>query len=178
MQNNELLGDLFDKKILAILTTIINDTSEEGLYLREISKSAKVPAATTYRMLQKLKTLQVIKEIKIKKSKFYKPIRSRRTEFLFKLLKKDIQVLNIFIEQIKELPEIQLAILHGEQAHNRANLLLIGQNIDTGKVKEICGTILDKYNFTISPLSLTPEQYEQMSNMGLYSGNEKVIWKR
>ena len=178
MQHQELLEKLFDKRIIAILNVLINDNSEEGLYLREISKLSKVSAATTYRILQKLKALQVIREIRIKKSKFYKSIRSRRTEFLFQMLKKDIQVLQIFIEQIKEIREIQTAILHGEQTAKRANLLLIGQHIDTGRIKEICGSILDKYHFTVSPLILTPEQYEQMSSMGLYSGNEKIIWKR
>jgi hypothetical protein len=38
--------------------------------------------------------------------------------------------------------------------------------------------IKEKYNFVVSPLILTSEQFEQMSVMGLYSGKEKVLFKK
>jgi len=57
-------------------------------------------------------------------------------------------------------------------------VLLIGNNIDAGQVKAVCAEIKEKHNFIVSPLSLTPEQYGQMSQMGLYSGTKKMLYER
>jgi len=69
-------------------------------------------------------------------------------------------------------------LLHGKQGNQRANVLIIGSDVDNAKIKEICGNIKEKYKFIISPLVLTAEQFKQMSSMGLYSGKEKVLFKR
>ncbi len=178
MQQAEVLGELFDKKILAVLGVLVNDSGKEGLYLREIAKNAKVSNATTYRIVQKLVKLQLVNQLKIKKLKLYKFKHSSGSEFLVNMLKKDIRVLEAFISQIKDLKGVQAVLLHGEESNERANVLIIGDNVDSGKIKEICGGIKEKYNFVISPLVLAAEQFEQMSSMGLYSGKEKVLFKR
>jgi len=69
-------------------------------------------------------------------------------------------------------------LLHGEEARDRANVLLIGDDIDSGKIKEICGSIKEEHNFIISPLTLTAEQYDSMSKMGLYSGKKNILFER
>ena len=86
MQVVDVLTDLFDKKILSILNTIINDKTG-GMYLGEISKAAEVPAATTYRILNKLTNIELIEEKKIKKLKLYKFKRSGKSEFLYNMFK-------------------------------------------------------------------------------------------
>jgi len=177
MEAVDLLTELFDKKILSVLNILVNDRSE-GMYLGEIARASEVAPATTFRIVNKLVDIDLVEEQKIKKLKLYKFNRSTRSEFLFKLLKKDVQVLKIFIENIKELEGLQAVLLHGEEAKDKANILLIGHNIDTGKVKEICADIKEKYNFIISPLSLTAEQYESMSKMGLYSGKKNILFEK
>jgi DNA-binding transcriptional ArsR family regulator len=177
MEEINVLKGLFDKKILSILDILINDNSEEGLYLREISKKTRVSPASTHRILNKLMDMELVNQIKIKQLKLYKINKNKKTRFLHNLLKKDIRVINLFVDMIKELDNVESVILHGEEP-DRANVLLIGQGIDNAKVKEICGNLQTKHRFTISPLVLVAEQYEQMSKMGLYSGKEKVIWKR
>ncbi|MBW2996260.1 helix-turn-helix domain-containing protein [Candidatus Woesearchaeota archaeon] len=176
MQAVDVLTELFDKKILSILNIIINDKTG-GMYLGEISKAADVPAATTYRILNKLIQTELIKEEKIKKLKLYKFKRSGKSEFLYKMFKKDVQVLRIFIEKVKEMP-VQAVVLHGEETKDRANVLLIGENIDSGKIKEICAKIKEENNFIISPLTLTAEQYDSMSKMGLYSGKKNILFEK
>ncbi len=178
MQQAEVLGELFDKKILSVLGVLVNYSGKEGLYLREIAKSAKVSNATTFRIVNRLIKLQLISVFKIKKLKLYKFKHAPSSEFLVKILKKDIRVLETFISLVKDFKGLQAVLLHGEESNERANLLLIGNDIDSGKVKEICGDIKEKYNFIISPLVLAAEQFEQMSSMGLYSGKEKVLFKR
>lgn len=177
MEELNILKELFDKKILSVLDILINDKSNEGLYLREIAKKSKVSPASTYRILKKLLDLELINQNKIKQLKLYKTNKSKQTKFLHNLLKKDIRAINLFVDIIKEIKNVDSIILHGEEPE-RANILLIGENIDNAKIKEICGKLQEKHKFTISPLVLVKEQYEQMIRMGLYSGKEKVIWKR
>ncbi|MBR9692194.1 helix-turn-helix domain-containing protein [Candidatus Woesearchaeota archaeon] len=177
MQAVDVLTDLFDKKILAILNTIINDKTG-GMYLGEISKAANVPNPTTFRIINKLVKLELFEEIKIKKLKLYKFKRTGKSDFLYKMFKKDVQVLKIFISKVKDMSGLQAIVLHGEEAKDRANILLIGENIDSGKIKEICAKIKEDHNFTISPLTLTAEQYDSMSKMGLYSGKKNILFEK
>jgi len=177
MQAVDVLTELFDKKILSILNVIINDKTE-GMYLGEISKASSVAPATTHRIINKLVRIEVLEEIRIKKLKLYKFRRYGKTEFLFKLFKKDAMILKIFIDQVKEIEGLHAILLHGEEARDRANVLLIGDNIDSEKIKEICGSIKEEHNFIISPLTLTAEQYDSMSKMGLYSGKKNILFER
>ena len=177
MQDIETLTALFDNKILSILAVLANDTSGR-LYLREISKYSKVSDASTYRIIQKLIRLGLVEQMKIKKLKLYRFKNTDKTEFLFNMLKKDIKVLQLFIDEIKKLEGVQSILLHGKENNERANVLLIGSGIDSDKVKEICGSIKVNHNFIISPLILALEQFEQMSSMGLYSGKEKVLFSK
>ncbi|MBD3249236.1 helix-turn-helix domain-containing protein [Candidatus Woesearchaeota archaeon] len=178
MKDIELLQQLFDQKILSILQILANDNSEEGMYLREISKAAKVSPASTYRILVKLMDFEIIDPIVRKNSKFYKFRHTERTGFLYEMLKKDKQVLQLFIDKIRNIYEIKAVVLHGEESNQRANLMLIGENIDNGKIKEICGEIREKYDFIVSPLIVSKDQFEAMTKMGLYSGQKKIVFKR
>ena len=90
MDEINVLKGLFDKKILSILDILINDKSDEGLYLREIAKKSRVSAASTHRILNKLLDLEIINQTKIKQLKLYKANRTKQTKFLHNLLKKDI----------------------------------------------------------------------------------------
>jgi ACT domain-containing protein len=76
------------------------------------------------------------------------------------------------------MPGLHAIVLHGEEAKDRANVLLIGNNINSDKIKEICGEIKEEQGFIISPLTLTAEQYDAMSKMGLYSGKKNILFER
>ena len=152
MEEINVLKRLFDKKILSVLDIIVNDNSNEGLYLREIAKKSRVSPASTHRILNKLLALELINQTKIKQIKLYKINKLKQTKFLHNLLKKDIRIINLFVGLVKEIQGINAIILHGEEQHDRANVLLIGNNIDSAKIKEICGELQTKHKFTISPL--------------------------
>lgn len=70
MEIKELLENLFDEKKLRVMNFFFNNPEEE-FYLREITKRTKVPLATTFRIINKLKSLEIIKENKLKKFKLY-----------------------------------------------------------------------------------------------------------
>lgn len=177
MKDIETLSALFDNKVLAVLAVLVND-STDGLYLREISKFSKVSDATTYRIINKLNKAELLDVIKIKNLKMYKLKKDSRTSFLFRLLKKDIQMTNLFIDKVKENMSLDQAILYGDESNQRANILLIGDVINPDKVKEIVAEFNIEHNFIITHTILTNEQYENMSNTGLFSGKKRILFKR
>ena len=159
MQNPEILEEIFDKKTIRLIQLFLNN-KEKQFYLREISKEANIPLASTSRLVNKLLKLNILKLIKISKFKLYQLANNDNTKFLEKFLKKEVQMLNKFIDSIKDFPGLQYIILHGEEEKDRANVLLIGENIDTGAIKEVVANIKEGDKFTVSALVLAPEQYE------------------
>ncbi len=177
MEEVNVLEGLFDKKILKIVRLFLNE-KENQFYLREISTKVNVPVATTFRIIKKLLKLSIIEEIKIKKFKLYKIKQGSNTKFLETFIREEKQILDIFTEKAKNIKGINSVILHGKEAKDRANILIIGESIDSNEIKQLCADIKSKYNFTISPLNLTEDQFKQMSSMGLYSGQKKVLYNK
>ena len=176
MQKLGALEELIDGKKLAIIRVLFN--SREELYLRELAKKAAVPVATTYRMLNELSRLKLVRVRAVKRMKLYSIERNDKAQALAPFFKKDIQVLGEFIEMIKSQPGLQAVYLHGEEREDRVNLLLIGEDLDNELLKRAAAEINEQHKFLLSYLSLTLEQYKQMSSMGLWSGTKKVLWER
>ena len=101
-------------------------------------------------------------------------------EALFRIfaVKENIRIIEKFVEKARLISGIKTMILHGKEQKDRASVLLIGANIDPGAVKALCADTKEKYNFVVSTLSLTDEQYDQMSHMGLYSGPKKILFDK
>ena len=177
MENLKILESLFDKKKLKVLKLFLQEKDKE-FYLREVAKSTGVSIATTFRIIQKLASLNLIDVIIINKFKLYKLAQNDNTQFLESFLKEGKRIVQYFVEEIKKLPSVEAVILHGKETEEKANVLLIGEGINANEVKRICGLIKEQYNFTVSALSLTKEQFAQMSTMGLYSGEKKVLFKK
>ncbi len=175
MEDVRVLEKLFDNKMLSILKLFIAD-KEKQYYLREIAKLTKTSPASTYRILNKLCDLEIIQRIEIKNAIFYQMEENKKTEFLEKFLKTDKRILDVFVENVKNMPGLKTVILHGKEKKDMANVLLIGENIDANEVKRLCAETKEKFNFTISSLTLTQEQYNQMSSMGLFSGTKKILY--
>ena len=177
VDNIKLLEELFDKKVLKILKLFLADKDNE-FYLREAAKLSKVPVASTFRIINKLVSLNLITEKKIKKFKLYRISQNKNIEFLESFIKEEKRIVEIFVESASKIHGVESLILHGEESKDRANILVIGENIDSNIVKNICGEIKEKYNYIISPLTLARVQFKQMSNMGLYSGKRETLFGR
>jgi Fe2+ or Zn2+ uptake regulation protein len=174
---SRILEELFDNKILQILKLFFRE-KEKTFYLREITKLSNVPLATTYRIVNKLVHLQLIEIISIRKFKLYRLANNQKTQFLDSFLHEGKKLIQFFIDEITKIPEIEAVILHGKETEDKANMLVIGENIDPNAVKRVCGVVREQYSFTISTLTLTKEQFAQMSSMGLYSGKKKVLYSK
>ena len=93
-------------------------------------------------------------------------------------MREETRIIDIFIESAKSIQGVQSIIEHGEIGKDRANLLILGDTVDANELKAIVSNIKDQYKFTISYLTLTLEQFNQMSQIGLYSGGKKILWNR
>lgn len=177
MSAKNIVEDFIDKKILSVLKLFLFDETNQ-FYLREISKKAKVPVATTFRIINKLKDLNIIKETVIKKTKLYSLIHNKNTTFLSELLEEKKGVIEEFVDYISKLNNVQMIVKHGEDSKDKANIIVIGPGVDSKVVKEKVGDIKEKYNFTIIEYVLDPGVFNQMSQGGLITGKKVILWER
>ena len=176
MASENLLESLFDKKILNILRLLIN-RKEQKFTLKEISKYSRVPLASTFRIINKLVLLEIIQVSRIKHLKIYSLSQNEKTRYLEIIIKENKTIIEEFIESINKIPGIQTVILHGKQEKDKANILVIGENIESSLVRQAVVLIKEKHNFTITHLILDEDQYNQMAAMNLYSGKRKYCFR-
>ena len=177
MDNKQMLEALFDKKTLTILKLFYQNREQE-YGIRELAKAAKVPLATTHRIAQKLVQLQLIQAKKIKSLKLYSFMQNEHTIFLEPILEDRRSALSEFVKQASELPEVLTIVLHGKEEKDKASLLIIGKNVNQTRIKEIIVDIKKKYSFSIAHLALAPDQFDQMSAMGLYPGKKVILYEK
>jgi hypothetical protein len=181
MEQFSLVEKLIEPKTLKLLQVFF-DNEDKDFYLIELSKRSGIPPASTFRIINKLCSLGIIELMMVNKFKFYKIKKDKETDFLKSLVKKDKKALDLFVERIREIEGVKQIVLHGKEAKDKADLLLIGDNIDASFVKSIAFEIKEKYSFTISWMMLSMEQYEQMlgmgSSMGLAAETKRSLFLR
>ena len=173
MNKKEVVSQLLDQKKEAILKVLLS--SKEELSLQEIATKSKVPTTSTFRILQQLTTFQILQRREWKNSKVYKYNSQEQTEFLRSLLEEEVEGIDEFVRTVETTTNIQQIILHGGRKKGKANILLIGDNINLTLAEQAKNTLKEK-GFDLSYLTLTKDQYDQMIKMGLYSG-EKIVLK-
>lgn len=169
-----VLKSLISPSVFKILKVFINNDDAQ-FYLREVAKLSKVPPATTYRVLQQLVNADVLVVEQIKRVKLYS-LNNETAYFLVEMLQDRKSALVEFVESVKSFDGLQMVVLHGKEEKDRANVLVIGNEMDVDSIKRNAVYISDKYQFNIILLTLTPEQYNQMSSMGLYPGKKKLLY--
>jgi ACT domain-containing protein len=174
--SKNIIEEFFDKKTLAILKLLLFDTTDK-YYLREIAKKSRVPVATTFRIMKRLKELGLVEESVIKKTKLYSLSRNKNTQTLASLLEEKKSVVDEFVEAIAKLAGVQMIIMHGEPTNEKANIIIIGAGVDHKVAKDKVGEIKERYNFNIIELVLEPSQFNQMSSMGLFPGKKVILWE-
>jgi len=177
MPDIDILKQLFDKKILRIIDVFLQNKDKQ-FYLRELGRAANVSPATTYRIIGKLVKSEIIEEIKISKFKVYKIIINEKTRGLSKLLKEEVNPLEIFVDKAKIINGIDSIILQGKKTNKSANILIIGNDNISKKVDVIVIDIKQKHNFNIDIFVLSDLQFRQMTKLGVYSGDKKILWKK
>ncbi len=172
MVKKEVLTQLIDEKKAAILQTVLN--SKEEMYLKEIAEKSNVPITSTFRILKELVNLEILNKKEWKTSKVYFCQENEKVEFLKDLFSEQFDGLQGFVDIVGEFEGVNNIVLHGAKKKGKASVLLIGPSIDADKVDIVCKEIKDK-GFEINFMALTKEQYAQMTKMGLYAGEKKVL---
>ena len=174
MDQSEILSKLFDAKVLAILKFFMSNDKNE-YYLREISRLTKVSPASTSRILNSLVKMGLLKLREIKTAKLYSLETGKSVEFLKSIV--EVDVVAQFVETATTLTGIEEMLLLTREK-SKANLLVLGHDIDTNELRRIAAEIKEKFSFTLNYMTLTREQYEQMSAMGLYPGSKKSLYRK
>lgn len=173
--NREILEGLLPPSTLKILKLLINN-EDQKYYLRELARQARVPPATTYRIVQNLVAHDIILVEQIKRFKLY-TFNSEKANFLIDILQDRKSAVVEFVNSIKEFDGVEMVVLHGKEDKTRANVLAIGKGMDVESIKRNAVYISDKFKFNIILLTLEPDQYNQMSSMGLYPGKKKILFE-
>ncbi len=180
MEDKNIFLDFFDRKKIAVIRTLMVK-KQNKFYLTEISEQAKVPIATTFRILNKLIKLNLVVQTKISKFKLYQLNDSEEvSESMAKLegiIKEEKVTAEKFVADLKAAGDVSLIIVHGESEENKANLLIIGNSINSDKIKEVSVKAKEKYSFVLLPLILTKDLFEQMKERNLLKGDLRVLYE-
>lgn len=161
-----------DSKKAAVLKILAN--SKEELCLKEIAEKSQVSITTVFRILQDLVTSELVKRKEWKNSKVYSLEENDRTAVVRELFVEEFDGLEEFVNLAGILPGVQNLVLSGPKKKDRASVLVIGEGVDVNKVRDICQQLKVK-GFDVTFLTLGKEQYEQMTKMGLYPGEKRVL---
>lgn len=170
-----IIESLLNPSLLKILKLFINN-EDQKYYLREIAKNTKIPPATTYRMLNQLVKAKILDVEQIKTMKLY-ILNQDNTYFLTEMLQDRKNAVQEFVESISAFDNVEMVVLHGNEEKNKANVLVIGKDMDIESIKKNALYVSEKYKFNIILLTLAPEQYNQMASMGLYPGKKKILFE-
>ncbi len=169
MNQKEVVTKLLDTKRTAILRVLAN--ANEELSLKEIVQKSNVPAASAHRILQELAALQLVHRREWKSSKVYS---LSKEESLKELFHEEYDGVQEFVQALEGVSGIQHLILHKVGKEGKANIFVLGQELDAVKIEDACSKVREKGS-DISYLTLTKQQYDQMMKMGLYEGEKKVL---
>lgn len=177
MESDKFLEQLFDKKILTIIRYFLRHPGQK-FYIREIAKATRVPLATAFRIVHKLVDLNILKKESLKTSKLYSWRDNEQTKYLSFILEQKQTVLENFVEMASKLENIEAIILYGEANKESATLLIIGSQINDHALRKLVVSAKEDNNFAIKHLMLTADQFNQMSSLGLYPKQKKMLFER
>jgi hypothetical protein len=174
----EILRDLFDEKIVRIISLFI-ENPEKRFSLTEVANLSKVNITTTFRILQKpLLEKNFLKTNIVGKVRFYQLDYNDKTKQLMQLLKKDSDnPLQEFINSISSHPRIRKIILESKDSSS-AKIIIIGDFIPTDKINRMIEQIKEKYNFRITYVEFSESQYLKLREFKDYNLDKKIIWER
>lgn len=179
MDMHKVLSSLFDEKKLNVLSVFLSDPKKE-FYLQQVSDESKVPIATTYRIVNKLVSVEVLVCNKVSKFKVYH-LNENATEvvhILNSMVFKEKFGLLDFIKQISFVTGVDSIILHGVDSDSKASLLVLGEGIESEKIKLISFEAKEKYCYNLTYMLLSREQFEQMKLLNMITGELKVMWEK
>jgi hypothetical protein len=177
MNFKDSVKGLIDSKITAVLHFFISNPDKE-FCLNEVSEGSKVPLATTHRILKRLIKQNLIIFKKIKSLRVYKLNPNDAISYLKPLFEDSDAHLTEFVDLVCKDPFVHSILRYGKETKDRVNILIIGRNVNAEAIKTAVYAIKEKYDITLNTLVLEPDQYQQMLDMGLYSGKKVLLYSK
>ncbi len=175
MDKTAILREIFDQRILAIIT-ILMEEPQKYFSLTEIATSANINVATTLRILKKLAGKEVVEKNTLGKSSFYRLKESEKTITLRRMLQRE-EHLHLFLDKIKNISQVKRVLLES-RTENEAKLIVIGEGLEEGKINPITEEIKRKNNFSIKFVILSEKQFEKINSIGIFNLDKKILWQR
>jgi predicted transcriptional regulator len=170
VKREELLAGIFDEKTVKIVNKLL--PKKDIFYLRELALESQVSLATTFRIVQKLLKLGLVRKETKNKFTFYYLNKDtqlfKELSMLFNIEKPD--PLKQIKEALKNLYPSDLLNVYATSGKDK-KLFIIGTNIQQSAVQSLLADAQIKTNFMI----INPDQFQQMQQMGLIPSNLKEI---
>ncbi len=156
----KLLSTLFDDKTINVIQKLLN--KKDIFYLRDLSRESKVSLATTYRIIQKCLEIGLVEKQIQGKFTFYK-------------IKRDSDAFQSLYEMLVGKPEDLLSNLRKRLSparlffskKDKSKFFVVGKNINKGKVEFHIKSEAEKIGIEPKILFLSPEQFQEMRQMGM-----------
>ncbi len=173
----EVLKDLFDEKILKIINLFI-ENPDKKYFLTDVSKVTHVNITTTFRILNKLAEKGFLKTKVMGKIRFYQLDHNEKTQQLAKVLtKSEDNPIQIFVSSISSHPRTRKIILESKEG-NSAKIILVGDFLPQEKINKTINEIKNKYNFKISYVEISENQYLKLKEFKNYNLEKKIVWEK
>jgi sugar-specific transcriptional regulator TrmB len=172
----DILKDLFDEKVIEIVNLFL-DNPEKRFCLTDISSLSKVNIATTFRILNKLISKGFVRTIVIGKVRIYQLEKNEKTLALTKLLRKDSNPLQSFVDEISKHPRVKKIILESKDKKS-AKIFIVGEFLPIDKINKTCDKIKQEENFSISFVEISENQFKGLKNFGTYHLDKKIVWQK
>ena len=170
-----MLRKLFDEKLISIINNFLDNPTEK-FSLTQAASLANMSVSTTSRILNKLVGQDIIEIVPVGKSKYYKLKRSEKTASLSKILRKEDHIQE-FVDRLKKDPRVKAIILE-EKKQKSAKLLIVGDFLSKEKIKILAEEIGKKHGFKIQFIEIGEKKFKEMTEIGLYDLDKKIIWKK
>jgi DNA-binding MarR family transcriptional regulator len=157
-----LLSSLFDRKTVELLKRLL--LKKDVFYLRDLARETGVSLATTYRIVQRLCSLGLVKKEHKDKFTFYYLVRDSAifTEIHDLVIGSAPDALAIFREKLAS--KFTNFALYKDKDKK---LFIVGDGLSQTETLEIAKAVQDQTGTKINFMVLQPQMFENMQEMGL-----------
>jgi len=172
------LAGLLDDKLIKIISLFVK-YPEKKFYLTEVSKLSGVNNTSTFRIVNRLVTQEIVKSTVIGRVRVYQLAKTERAASLAKMIKSEDKGdgLEKFISRIRALPRVKMVLLDSRTEHS-AKIIVISEFSLKDRISKITKEILDSYNFRIDFVELNPGQFEGLRKLNSFGQGKKILFKR
>ena len=173
MELVEILADLFDRKTVDVLKCLLK--KDKTFYLRDLSREANVSLATTYRIVQRLLAIGLVKKEIHEKFTFYSIVKNSPaySELAFLILgkKKAVDPVALLKAGLAKYSDMELYALKGKEE----KYFIVSEQAGPVEIETLISGIEDETGKRLNYMLINNLQFDQMKQLGLVSKDLKKL---